>query len=61
MRYGLPSFAWLLSSQLSQKTVVNKQMIESLAYRSETLVDLLCEPVSDGDVKEETRRKDLES
>ena len=43
-----------------QKMIVNKQAIESLVYRSETLVDLLCEPVSGGDGKEETRRKDLE-
>ena len=45
---------------ISQKTIVNKQTIESLVYRAEMLVDSLCIPGSESDVKEEMRRKELE-
>jgi len=38
----------------------NKQAIESLAPRVKALAELLCTPVSEGDIKEESRRKLLE-
>ena len=40
--------------------IVNKQTIESLRYRVESLVESLCVPASEGDVREEMRRKELE-
>ena len=40
--------------------IVNKQTIESLGYRVESLVESLCVPASEGDVREEMRRKELE-
>ena len=43
-----------------QRTKANKQAIESLAPRVEELSELLCEPVSKGDVKERERRARLE-
>ena len=43
----------------SQSMTVNKQTIESLAHRINTLSASLCTPVSEGDTKEESR-KDLE-
>jgi len=38
--------------------MVNKQTIESLGYRIESLVDSLCRP-AEGDAKEEARRRKL--
>jgi hypothetical protein len=46
--------------QVSQRMKGNKQAIESLAPRVEALSASLCTPVSKGDAKEETRRKELE-
>ena len=46
--------------QVSQRTRGNEQAIESLAPRIEALSELLCGPVSEGDVKERERRKRLE-
>ena len=46
--------------QVSQRTRGNEQAIESLAPRVEALSELLCGPVSEGDVKERERRKKLE-
>ena len=43
----------------SQQTIFNKQIVESLGYRVGVLVESLCMPASRGDVKEETRRKEL--
>ena len=40
--------------------MVNKRAIESLGYRLEALADLICVPTSEGDFKEEMRRKELE-
>jgi len=39
--------------------MVNKQTIESLGYRVEALVESLCAPAVESDVKEEMRRKKL--
>jgi len=49
-----------LSLQLPQQTKANEQAIESLAQRFNTLSASLCTPVPEGDVKEESRRKELE-
>ena len=38
----------------------NEQMIELLAPRVKVLSELLCSPVSEGDVEEQERRKILE-
>ena len=46
--------------QVSQRTRGNEQAIESLAPRVEALSKLLCAPVSEGDAKEQERRKKLE-
>ena len=43
-----------------QRTKANQQVIESLAPRVKELAELLCEPVSEGDVKERERRVKLE-
>ena len=43
----------------SQRTKANNQTIESLAPRVKALAELLCAPVSEGDVKEQERRKKL--
>jgi len=47
------------SLQVLQQTKANEQAIWSLAHRVTTLFASLCTPVSEGDVKEESRRKDL--
>jgi len=59
-RYGPhPAHAvWCL--QVSQQTEANTRAIESLAPRVEALTELLCAPVTEGDVKEGSRRKVLE-
>ena len=59
-RYGSPSFTRSPMLTVSQQAIANKQAIESLGYRAEALVDSLCVPGSEGDVKEEMRRKELE-
>ena len=59
-RYSSPSFTRSPMLTVSQQTIVNKQAIESLGYRAEALVDSLCVPASEGDVKEKVRRKELE-
>ena len=43
-----------------QRTEANKQAIESLAPRVKALAELLCAPVSEGDVEERERRAKLE-
>ena len=43
-----------------QRMKGNEQMIESLAHRVKALADALLSPVSEGDVKEQKRRKTLE-
>ena len=43
-----------------QRTKANKQAIESLAPRVKVLSASICEPISEGDVKEEMRRGELE-
>jgi len=45
---------------LSQRTKANKQVVESLAPRVKLLAESLCVPVSEGDIREESRRKILE-
>jgi len=46
--------------QVLQRTKANKQTIESLAPRVKALADLLCSPVSEDDIEEESRRNILE-
>jgi hypothetical protein len=48
---------WLL--QALQRMKANKQAIESLAPRVKVLAESLCAPVSEGDTREESRRKAL--
>ena len=50
--------SWLLL--VLQRTKANKQAIESLAPRVKALAESLCTPVSEGDTREESRRKALE-
>ena len=60
-RCGPPSFAESTTlTRFSQQTIVNRQTIKSLGYRVEALVESLCIPTFEGDVKEERRRKGLE-
>ena len=47
-------------SPVPQRTKANKQTLESLAPRVQVLAERLCEPVPDGDIKEQERRKRLE-
>lgn len=47
------------SLTVPQRTMENNQAIESLAPRVKTLSKSLCAPVSNGDIKEESRRKTL--
>ena len=51
----------MLSTMLTgtQRTMANKQAIESLAPRVKGLSDLLCTPVSEDDAREAVRRKEL--
>jgi len=46
--------------QSPQRTSANEKAIESLAPRVKAFAELLCAPVSEGDVKERERRKKLE-
>jgi hypothetical protein len=46
--------------QVVQRTKANSQAIEVLAPRVKALTELLCAPVSEGDIREELRRKILE-
>ena len=46
--------------QSSQQTTASKQAIESLASRVKALAESLYAPISEGDFKEESRRKILE-
>ena len=46
--------------RVSQRTRANEQTIELLAPRVKALAESLCAPVSQGDAKEQERRKDLE-
>jgi hypothetical protein len=46
--------------QVVQQTKANSQAIEALAPRVKALTKLLCAPVSEGDIREELRRKILE-
>ena len=48
------------SLHASQRMKANKQAIESLAPRVKALAESLCAPVSEGDIREESRRKILE-
>ena len=45
--------------QSSQQTSANEQAVESLASRVKGLAESLRTPVSDGDIREESRRKTL--
>ena len=47
-------------SRLDQRTKANKQLIESLAQRISSLAQSLCVPVHQDDIKERSRRDDLE-
>jgi len=47
------------SLQVRQQTKANEQAMVSLADRVNTLSALLCTPVSEGDTKEDSRRKEL--
>jgi hypothetical protein len=44
----------------AQRTRANRDMIEALAPRVKALAESLCAPVSEGDTREESRRKALE-
>jgi len=46
--------------QVHQRTKANKQAIESLAPQVKALAESLCAPVSEGDIKEKSRRRILE-
>jgi hypothetical protein len=52
----------MLSTMLigAQRTKANKEAIEALAPRVKALAESLCNPVSEGDTREESRRKALE-
>ena len=52
----------MLSTMLisTQRMGVNKQAIESLAPRVKHISEMLCTPISEGDAKEEMRRRELE-
>jgi hypothetical protein len=47
-------------SQEPQRTKANREAIEALAPRVNALAESLCVPISEGDAKEESRRKALE-
>ena len=47
-------------SRVNQRTKANKQLIESLAPRIRLLAQSLCAPVHQDDIKEQSRRDDLE-
>ena len=57
-----PSFRiyYLRCLQVMQRTKANSQAIEALAPRVKALTESLCAPVSEGDIREESRRKILE-
>ena len=55
-----PSACTVRRLQVRQQTKANAQEIESLAPRVKALAESLCAPVSEGDIKEGARRKDLE-
>ena len=44
----------------AQRTKANREAIEALAPRVKALAESLCAPVSEGDAREESRRKTLE-
>ena len=46
--------------RVPQRMKGNEQMIESLAHRVNALTESLRSPVSEGDIKEQKRRKTLE-
>ena len=45
--------------EFPQQMKANKQALESLAHRVKALAESLCSPVSEGDIKEESRRNIL--
>ena len=56
-----PTGVYILQSlRVFQRTMANRQAIESLAPRFKALSASLCTPVSGGDAKEQERRKRLE-
>jgi hypothetical protein len=59
-RYGPPPAYAIQRLQVPQQMKANTQAIESLAPRVKALAESLCAPVSEGDVKEGSRRKVLE-
>ena len=59
-RYGFPLAALSQLLPASQRMKGNEQTIESLAHRVKALADALLSPVSEGDVKEQKRRRTLE-
>ena len=60
MKYGSPRTRHQAAAHVLLASARNKQAIESLALRIESLVKALCAPVSEGDTREELRRKRLE-
>ena len=48
------------SLQVPQQTKANEQAMESLAHRINAISGSLCTPVSEGDLKEESRRNGME-
>ena len=59
-RYGVFPHGLSVILTWLQRTKANKQAIESLAPRVKELAERLCEPVNEGDVKEQERRTRLE-
>ena len=59
-RYGFPPHIPSRLLQAPQRMKGNEETIESLAQRVKALAESLCSPISEGDVKEQRRRKTLE-
>jgi hypothetical protein len=58
-RYGPPPTTLSTTLTVPQRTKANKEAIESLAPRVKALAESLCKPVSEGDVKERERRREV--
>ena len=59
-RYGPPPACSVRHLRVPQQTKANTREIESLAPRVRVLAESLCAPISEGDTKEGSRRRDLE-
>jgi len=59
-RYGPPPACAVRHLRVPQQTEANTREIGSLAPRVKVLAESFCAPVSEGDIKEGSRRRDLE-